>query len=361
MEKKNEVILVNGKNPVDILRGNAKEFIAEMALKVNEQVFDVETSKGRASIISQSVEITRTKTAIDKAGKNLTTEWRDKVKKVNDDRKKIWDGLDALSKKVREPVTVWEKGEEVRVSDLKKKLEGIESLERCDNLGSVEILGRIDTVKHITITDEEFAEFLPTAETLIKTTLKQLEASFIIAENKESKDFEESWGLAIEFDKKLEAEKLVEIERKEQEKVDTKKREAKIAEDAKAKERKAAKEKIDKANEQKKNAAKKLSDLKKQTKINEANAEKERLQSIEDTKISERKKVDDQKKKDEDEQAKRDADIKHRRKANDIMLEALVSCTVDPLVDGSGITEQQAKQIIQGVVSGMIPKMSVKY
>lgn len=361
MKKENAVVLVNGKNPVDILNGNAKEFIAEMALKVNEQVFDVNTKKGRDDIISQAFIVTKTKTAINAAAVNLTSEWRESTKKVNEDKKEICEGLDALAKKVREPVTVWEKAEEDRVCSLKTALGAIEALVDCEGLPSVEISHRIIVVESVEVTEDTFQEYFLNAENLKKTTLKQLKASFIIADFDEKKEYEDFWFLAIEMNEKFDSDKLAEIARKEQEWKDRKASDERIAKNAKIVAEAKAKEEKEKANEKAKKLRLKNKNLAAENKLALENAEKARLQSIEDAKIAERKKIEDEQKIIDDAQAVKDADTKHRSKVNNSIVSALLVESVEFGSDNPGITEHQAKCIVNAIYKNLIPSVSIKY
>lgn len=69
---------------------------------------DPTTLKGRDEIAALAYWVSRSKTALEKAGSDLTAEWRAKTKNVNDVKKEIKTFCDDLRDKVREPLTGWE-------------------------------------------------------------------------------------------------------------------------------------------------------------------------------------------------------------------------------------------------------------
>jgi len=69
---------------------------------------DLETIKGRDEIAALAYRVARSKTALDKAGADLTADWREKTKAVNDVRKEIKVWCDELRDRIRQPLTDWE-------------------------------------------------------------------------------------------------------------------------------------------------------------------------------------------------------------------------------------------------------------
>lgn len=75
---------------------------------------DLTTAAGRAAIAAEAFKVTKVKTTLERASKELTEEWRAKTKAVNDARKPMIERLDALSDQVRAPLTAWENAEKAR-------------------------------------------------------------------------------------------------------------------------------------------------------------------------------------------------------------------------------------------------------
>lgn len=114
----NDVALLP-ENPVAVLT-DAKtysEFYAKMKAECDLLVPDTSTVKGRGEIRAQAFKVTRTKTAIDDAGKKLNEEAREKINAVDASRRKIREELDALADQVRKPLTEWEDAEKKRADE----------------------------------------------------------------------------------------------------------------------------------------------------------------------------------------------------------------------------------------------------
>ena len=75
---------------------------------------DVSTAKGRDEIKSFAFKITRSKTYLEKLGKELADEMKAVPKKIDASRKVVRDTLDQWSDEVRAPVTAWEEAEQAR-------------------------------------------------------------------------------------------------------------------------------------------------------------------------------------------------------------------------------------------------------
>lgn len=83
--------------------------------KVTGIIPDTSTVKGRKEIASLAYKVAQSKTLLDKLGAELTTDWKEKARKVDLSRKYARDFLDDLKERVRQPLTEWEQAEEARV------------------------------------------------------------------------------------------------------------------------------------------------------------------------------------------------------------------------------------------------------
>jgi len=92
------------------------QFYERMREETAKHVPDVTTAAGRDAIRSLAFRVTKTKTSLDKAGLELTADWRARVKAVNDARGPIVGRLAALADEVRKPLTEWEAAEAARVA-----------------------------------------------------------------------------------------------------------------------------------------------------------------------------------------------------------------------------------------------------
>ena len=81
----------------------------------NGYVPNISTKKGRDEIKAMAYKITRSKTLIDKLGKELADGWRADIARVNEKRKALSKIFDDRKTKFRKPLTDFEMSEETRV------------------------------------------------------------------------------------------------------------------------------------------------------------------------------------------------------------------------------------------------------
>jgi colicin import membrane protein len=91
--------------------------IERIETEARTTALDISTAKGRKEIASLAAKIAKSKTALDRMGKELVSGWKDQAKKVDVERSRAWDRLEALQKEIRQPLTAWEDREKQRVAD----------------------------------------------------------------------------------------------------------------------------------------------------------------------------------------------------------------------------------------------------
>jgi hypothetical protein len=122
--------------------------------KVKAHVPDTSTKKGRDEIKSLAFKIARTKTTLDQQGKDLTEEWRDNTKKVNETRNKIKARLEELQASVRKPVDDWEGAEEARVQALKDRFAALDAARADANCPPEQIAAVLAEIEATEIGDD---------------------------------------------------------------------------------------------------------------------------------------------------------------------------------------------------------------
>lgn len=156
-----DLAVLNPATSVAILT-DAERFDAFYA-RVKEEVAghtpDLSTAAGRKAIASLAFKVTKTKTALDEAGKKLTEDKRKEIAAVDAARKNIRDKLDALRDEVRKPLTDWEVAEEARAQRCQQVLASLKSAAviTIDDTGDT-LTARIADLEAIQITAAEFAD-----------------------------------------------------------------------------------------------------------------------------------------------------------------------------------------------------------
>lgn len=127
-----DIIATVTANPVAVLTDEKtySEFYQRIKEELDAHQPDITTAKGRGEIASLAYKVTRTKTAIDAAGKKLNEDARAKINAVDAQRRKIREELDLLAETVRKPLTDWETAEKEREEHADRELAQIIELSR---------------------------------------------------------------------------------------------------------------------------------------------------------------------------------------------------------------------------------------
>lgn len=350
----NEVAFVT-ENPIAVLTDEKKfsEFYQRIKAEVSGHVPDTTTAKGRGEIKSLAYKVTRTKTAIDDAGKKLNEDARKQIGVVDASRRRIRDELDALADEVRKPLTAWEDAEKERESRVSATLARMAELVRVTiEDGSNVIADRIGAVEAIQIDAATFLELTITVEAERANALASLNASLARAkqheadqvelarlrQEREAREAEEAERHAreeAEAKAKKDAEEAK--QRAEREAAARKEREERIAEEARQAEARKAQEAIDRAEREKAEA------------IARAEAEARAIREAAERVERERQAAIDAEKK---EQVRRDADRTHRSKVMGEAKAAIMTCGAD---------EETAKKIVLAIIAGEIPSVTLRF
>ena len=134
-------------------------YLARIRAEIDGFIPNVTTKKGRAEIASIAAKVAKSKTALDGIGKELVARLKDVPKKIDGERKRMRDTLDAWKDEVRKPLTDWEEAEQARIV---KHESGVEWFRlRADensDLDAVELEGSIAEVEARSV-DTEWEEF----------------------------------------------------------------------------------------------------------------------------------------------------------------------------------------------------------
>ncbi|MCY1315952.1 hypothetical protein D9M68_150810 [compost metagenome] len=311
-----------------------EDLYEKIVKKVGEHVPDVSTKAGRDAIASLAYKVARTKTTLDKQGKDLTEEWRKNTSKVNATRNTISDRLEALQKAVRKPLTDWEIQEDARIAKHQSALDKLLSYVTLTVQPSEDLRAMLANVD-ATVVDDSWDEFRDRAELAKADAIAALRRLVDIAEKQEA-DARELAQLRADREAREAAEqaKRDEEERAEQERQAEEQRKAeadRIEREAREQAERDAQARIDAAERE----------------AREANERAERAAA------EERQRIADEQAAQLAEQQRREADIEHRRKINNTVVSALVAC--------AEISPDQAKKIVAHMVSGLIPNVTFTY
>lgn len=354
-------------------KGGVKTLLDNLAEELRKEIPDLTTKKGRDRIASLAYKVSQTKTMVDNYGKELVSAEKKRLSLIDDDRKLFRDGCDALRDEIRKPLTDWEDAEKSRIQAHKDAIAKMCVMANTVNLSAEDIANCLSEVSNIELGDH-WQEFAAEAGKTKDDVLSSLRASY----DKQLKHEQEQAELAR---LREEAEKREQIEREQRiakQAADRARAEAeekalreKLEAEYKAKAEQEAVERLRIAAEQAEARAKAEAEA---AILREQEANRRRIEQEERAKVeaaqaairaeaqqkaaieAERQRIESERIAQEQaelaEEAKRLANKEHKRKINRAIITEMLK---------TGITEEQAKDLIARIASGTVPAVSIKY
>ncbi|AVE56070.1 hypothetical protein APD02_16220 [Acinetobacter baumannii] len=327
-------------------RGGTDELYERIAQEVRSHVPDVSTKKGRDAIGSLALKISKSKTLIEKCGRELVAEQKAQIKVIDDDRISIVKKFDSLRDEILAPRDAWEQAEKDRVAKHEESILSINFYKTAviADKDSVWLKGVIRNVEEIVI-DSSFEEFEEQAKIAKYETLEFLRTTLAAREKYEAEQAElerlrksEQERLQREHEERIAheaAERVrLEAERKAKEEAERVEREKQEA-IAKAEREKAEAEQ----REARLKAEKEAAELRAQ---HAAEAERKRIEAEQAAKLEAERQADEA----------RQANQAHRKKICNEALKGLLAL---------GIDEAKSKEILQAINKGLVPHVSIKF
>lgn len=301
-------------NAVEVFTGGGlDDLLARIRAEAVTLVPNVKTVAGRKEIASIAYKVSRSKTAIDDAGKALVADLKKQTGDIDSARKKARDTLDALRDEVRKPLTDWEE-EQARI-----ERERVEA-EKRDRAAAEEA-----RLAEIARREEE----IRAREEAVRAA-EEAERQRVAAEQAERERVEREARLQAEAAENAKREAAAAVERAEREAREATERAAREAAEAEQR----AKDAAERAEREKAEAV--------------AAAERRAQEEAERAERERQAQADAQRKADE----ARAADVEHRRSINRAAMAALIA---------QGISEDDAATVITAIVQGKVPAVAIRY
>ena len=315
-------------------RGGTDELYERIAQEVRSHVPDVSTKKGRDAIGSLALKISKSKTLIEKCGKELVAEQKAQIKLIDDDRIAIVKKFDQLRDEILAPRDAWEQAEKDRVAKHSQFISNIKVMYGlCFDLPSLEIKKAIDSLESLVV-DSSLDEYEQEAKLAKFETIEALRTALVAREKHEAEQAE------------LERLRQAEILRQQQE------REAQIAREAAEKATREAEEKArfeaERVQREKAEAEQREARLKAEKEAAElraqhaAEAERKRIEAEQAVKLESERQAEEA----------RQANQAHRKKICNEALKGLLAL---------GIDEAKGKEILQAINKGLVPHVSINF
>lgn len=314
--------------------GGTAELFERIAQEARSHVPDVTTKKGRDQIGSLAMKVSKSKTFIEKCGKELVADEKARIKVIDDDRIATVKKFDELRNEILAPRDAWEQAEKDRVAKHEQFIAEIkEAADYADEVNSGGLRNRIAFVEEKVI-DSLLEEYEEQAKLAKFETLEVLRKALTAREKYEAEQAE------------LERLRQAEILRQQQ------KHEERIAREAAEKAIREAEEKArfeaERVQREKAEAEQREARLKAEKEAAELRAvqaagnERKRIEAEQFAQAEAARKAEEA----------RLADVEHRKQ---ICGEALKGLT------DLGVSVDQGKAILNAINKGLVPHVSIKF
>lgn len=369
----NSIAVIVAQNPAIVLidQGKRDDLYAHIKREVEAHVPDLTTVKGRDAIKSLAFKITRTKTAIDAAGKQLNEEARARIGVVDAARRDARETLDRMAAEVRQPLTDWEEAEKAREAKAKEALAIIADMARVEFTDTAQtVQDRIADLTSLSMNPNVFRDGLDAAvaaKDAAIDTLKEAHAR-LAREEADRAELERLRAEAVERERaeaerraaeeaerqRVEAERLAEERRAAAEKAEAERIERVRQEAAQAAEREAQRKADAERQAAERAHAEALAAERRRADEAEAarKAEADRIAKAEADRLAAERAAQAEAKRIADEQAARERNRAHRGKIMGEAKQAIMSC---------GVEEPIAKAIVLAIVAGTVPHTAIQF
>lgn len=319
--------------------GGTAELFERIAQEARSHVPDVTTKKGRDQIGSLAMKVSKSKTFIEKCGKELVADQKAQIKLIDDDRIATVKKFDELRNEILAPRDAWEQAEKDRVAKHEQFIDVIRMTAAiCQNpenpWASINIKDSISDLENLVI-DSSLEEYEEQAKLAKFESLELLRKSLAQAEKREAEQAE------------LERLRLAEQARLQRE------HEERIAREAAEKATREAEEKArfeaERVQREKLEAEQREARLKAEKEAAELRA----VQAVE----NERKRIEAE----QFAQAEAARKAEEARLADEAHTKKVCAEALEHLALLPGVNEQLAKSILAAIYKGRIPHVSIKF
>lgn len=338
--------------PAIYVAGGLQPFITLVRNEVQGEVPDLTTRKGRDRIASLAAKVSKSKTAVEKPGRDYLRRLKEMPKVVEAELREFVTEMDKLRDETRRPLTEWEQAEAARFARHELgiaviKAEGVE----LGLLGAEDLLARIGRVEAVALgaSWEEFAAEAGQVKDQVLAALREA----LSARQKYDAEQAELARLRREADERAEADRIrlaqeqaVEAERQRVAQEQQAERDAAARREQELVDQAAAQQRAIEQAEANRIAAEQRAEQERQA------AERRAEEAAERARQDERRRADAAAAEIVRQQEERERDKNHRASINRAALEAFIA---------GGMTEECAKQAITLIAQRKIPNITISY
>lgn len=327
-------------------------YVEAARAEVIGEVPDLTTRKGRERIATLAAQVARSKTAVEKPGREYLKRIKELPKTIEAELREFVQKMDALRDEVRQPLNEWQAAEETRRDKHQNGIDSMVALSALSGQETAEGIAALVASAEAVEIGLHWEEYEAEAARTKDKVLISLRAALVVRQQHEAEQAE-LVRLRAEADERARKD---EQERIAREAADLAKREAEQR--AQAERDAAAKREADaKAEAERRELQLKLQA--EQAKREKLAAEQRAEQAQRDAKAMAEKAAADERQRQADEKALiekeariREADTAHR---------AAILTAAKEAVMQAGITEEQARAVINMIRRGLVPSVQITY
>lgn len=346
------------------------KFVEAVRVAVIDEVPDLSTDKGRKRVASIAAAVSRSKTAIDDAGRAYLKKLKEQPKVIEGELRVFLSDMDALRDKVRAPLNEWEAARDAEEARLQQAIDTLVQNFTLDPDSTVaDIQGALFGLEQEPLTEEDFGKRLEEAEqkrsygiTLLNDQLakrqqyEREQAELVenrrkIAALEEEKRIKAAADQAVEDERKRAEEERQRIAHQQQ-----------LQRDEDARKLREAEHKAMQAENDRLAAEERAEDERNQANLRQQQAvEQERLRLEREQAERERLQREQEEQQRRDDEA-RAANRVHQGKINKAALDAILAINMagDGQVE-SFLMPDEAKAIVSAIIRGQIPSVTITY
>ena len=326
-------------------------YVAMAREQAANEVPDLTTKKGRDRIASLAAQVSRSKTAVEKPGREYLKRIKEMPKAIEAELREFVNSMDALRDEVRAPLNEWEAAEEARKAKHQSAIEQINLRLECRDLDSTELRQNIEWLEGIAI-GEHWDEFEAEAARAKDKALTALREALTMRQKHEAElaaiakfQAEQAQREQKERDERIAREAAEQAQREAEQR-------AQAERDAAAKREADAKAAAEQRELQLKLEAEQSARRELEAQQRAEQAERDAAERAERAAAAERQRQADEQARQEAEAKAREADKAHKAAINRAALEAFVA---------GGMTEDCAKQAVTLIAKRQIPNVAITY
>ncbi|MEE4087500.1 hypothetical protein [Pseudomonas viridiflava] len=162
--------------PAIYVTGGLNQFLQAVTAEVTAEVPDLTTRKGRERIASLAAKVSKSKTAVEKPGRDYLKRLKEMPKVVETELREFVTRMDALRDATRQPLTDWEKAEDARVDAHNEGIQRLKDMAVFEATPTADHVAQVIADLEMVALDDSWQEFLPEAAQVKDRSLATLRA-----------------------------------------------------------------------------------------------------------------------------------------------------------------------------------------